>query len=178
MMPKPSALLRLALLGGAILVFDQITKVLVLRTLGPGRAIEVIPGFFSLVCNFNTGAAFGLLSGSQTLLAVVSLVAMVVLPFLIRASLSKGSPTLGSYGLMAILAGDVGNLVDRIFRAEGVVDFLYFYIGRAEDPLAGWFPFNVADSAICVGVGAYLLNSYRSQKRKREGRGEQPATSC
>lgn len=160
------SLLPLALVGVGILVLDQISKEVVLHALGPDRSAVVIPGLFSLVCNFNTGAAFGLFQESQTVLALVSVIAMVILPFLIRASLREGIPTLGSHGLTAILAGDVGNLVDRLFRDDGVVDFLYIHLGNPQDPIVSWFPFNIADAAICVGVGLYLVNSYLAQRRK------------
>lgn len=166
--PKARSLFPLIAAGGGILALDQATKVAVVRLLGLGHRLEVIPGLFSLVCNYNTGAAFGLLRGSQGFLAVISVVAMLILPFIIRASLRNGRPSLGSYGLMAVLAGDIGNLVDRLFRDQGVVDFLYFHIGNPEDPLASWFPFNVADSAICIGVALFLLHSYRIPRRDRE----------
>jgi signal peptidase II len=168
---KSSPLLPLVTSGAVILIIDQVSKILVVRFLGPGRLVEVIPGCFSLVCNFNTGAAFGLFRGSQAFLAVISVIAMVVLPFLIRGSLREGSPTPASYGLMAILAGDVGNLVDRVLRDEGVVDFLYFYLGSPDDPIVSWFPFNVADSAICVGVAIYILHTYITQRRKESRTG-------
>jgi len=164
---KTRALIPLLFAGLSVLIVDQVTKELVVRWLGFGREVEVIPGFFTFVCNSNTGAAFGLLTGKQIWLAFVSIAAAVIIPFFIKRSLSSaGRPTLQSYGLTILLAGNLGNLVDRLIRPDGVVDFLYLHIGRRTGTEIGWFPFNVADAAICIGVGLYIFGSYRAQRKK------------
>jgi signal peptidase II len=154
---------RIATVAVVILVLDQATKLLVLRYLGYdldyARERVVVPGFFKLVHWENTGAAWSFLTGHNNLLALVAVVALVVL-FLTRHHFN--SRTLpGQLALGLIFGGILGNLIDRI-RTGHVIDFLYFY-AQLWGKERGFPAFNVADSAICVGVGLIFLITWRTQ---------------
>jgi signal peptidase II len=144
------------MIAGIITILDQITKMLVSR-FHPN--FKVIPGFFNIHYVENTGAAFGILQDQQTLLIIVSVLALGVLGFLIVSDREGKSGVL--YGLGLILGGTCGNLVDRA-RLRYVVDFLQFHIKQYY-----WPSFNVADSAITIGV-AILVIMTLSQERKSE----------
>jgi signal peptidase II len=143
---------KIALIGlvaGAVLVLDQTTKALVLKHLPLGDSIPVIPGFFDLTHVHNPGGAFGFLSGMSAefrglLFVAVSLLAVgLILYFYWQTPVRQ---RFLAVGLSLIFGGAVGNLVDRI-RFGIVVDFLDLYAGELH-----WPAFNVADSAITVGV--------------------------
>lgn len=141
---------RLGLAIAAVVVaFDQATKAWVAAALEPGDPWELIPGFFQIAHIRNPGAAFGLLRGAGSYIALGAVVAVVVIALVIR----KVERPFDAVALGLVLGGAVGNLLDRIFRGDGlldgkVVDFLDF----------SFFPaFNVADSAITVGAALALL---------------------
>ena len=139
-------------LGLIVVVFDQCTKVWVRETfIYGGEPQVVLPGFFNLVYVRNPGAAWGMLGGQQVILILLSIVVLVMLAFFHRRVLN---PTLDhriALGLM--IGGILGNLIDRI-KLGWVTDFLDFHIGTHH-----WPSFNVADSAICIAVGLYVLSA-------------------
>ena len=144
-----------ALISGLVVVLDQITKLLVLERLPLYHAIVVIPGFFNLTHIRNPGGAFGFMAtgsqGLRNLLFVgVSIVAVGLIAFFYRQT-PKTHPYLAS-ALAMIFGGAVGNLIDRLRFGE-VVDFLDVYLGAYH-----WPAFNIADSAITVGIGIFLLH--------------------
>lgn len=140
------------ILGLIVVVLDQFTKVWVRETfVCGGEPQAVIPGFFNLVYVRNPGAAWGMLGGQQVILILLSIVVLLMLAIFHRRVLN---PTLDhkiALGLM--LGGILGNLIDRI-KFGWVTDFLDFHIGTHH-----WPSFNIADSAICIAVGLYLLSS-------------------
>lgn len=144
--------------GGAVVVAlaDQATKETVRASLAYG---EVIPltGFFNLVYHHNTGAAFGMFASASTALLAFSFVAMGVLGALL---LRVGSDRWSAAALAAMLGGAAGNVIDRL-RHGAVVDWLDFHA-------AGWHwpAFNLADSALTVGVALYLLGDILQKKRE------------
>ena len=151
------AVYSLALL---VLLADQASKAWVVGTYlrWPEDDLVLIPGFFSLSYNVNTGGAFGILPQGTLLLALAAAVAAAaIVLYTIRARMPL--PRLLAVALALPLGGAVGNLLDRV-HLHHVVDFLALYAG----PERRWqFPiFNVADSAICVGVG--LLALYYSRQ--------------
>jgi signal peptidase II len=137
-----------------VLVLDQITKVFALRHLAPGVPVPVVDGFFSLTLVMNPGLAFGMLASTPTawrwIVALLSIGALAVLAVIGARLLPTGGPATG-LALGLIFGGAVGNLIDR-GRFGAVVDFLDFY-WRAYH----WPAFNVADSAISVGVALLAL---------------------
>ncbi len=151
------AVYSLALL---VLLADQASKSWVARSYlrWPEDDLVLIPNFFSLSYNVNTGGAFGIFQQGTLLLALAAAIAAVaIVTYTVRARMPL--PRLLAVALALPLGGAVGNLVDRV-HLHHVVDFLALYAG----PDRRWqFPiFNVADSAICVGVG--LLALYYSRQ--------------
>jgi signal peptidase II len=155
---------RVALIAALVVSLDQFTKQLVLRLLGYAQEKIVINGFFKFVHWGNTGAAWSLFRGNNGLLAGVALLALLVL-FLSRHQFD--SRTLISqiaFGL--IFGGIVGNLIDRLWVGH-VIDFIYFYLQQPGGTEIGFPAFNVADSAICTGVGLVFVITWRSERKAK-----------
>jgi signal peptidase II len=155
---KPNTRILLIALG--IVALDQLTKLIVRQLLDYGREKIVIDGLFRFVHWHNTGAAWSLFHGNNDVLALVAVVALVVLYFSRHHFDSR--TLLGQVAFGLIFGGIVGNLIDRLYRGF-VIDFLYFYLqlGGTE---RGFPAFNVADSAICVGVGLIFLLTWRNER--------------
>jgi signal peptidase II len=151
---------RLALIAAGIVAFDQSTKYAVLRVLDYADERTVIDGFFKLVHWGNTGAAWSMFHGNNSALAVISAAALVAL-FLARRHFG-GDTVAGQCALGLMFGGIIGNLIDRLAIGH-VVDFLFFYVHTRAGSEAGFPAFNVADSAICVGVGILFLLSWRRE---------------
>jgi signal peptidase II len=141
--------------AGVIVVMDQLTKLLIRRQFELYDSTVVIPNLFSLTRIHNTGAAYGLLDGSDLpfktgLLALVSVAALVGM-VMFAVSLPE-IHRLARVGVSLVVGGAIGNLIDRVWLGY-VVDFLDVYRG-------GWhfWAFNVADSAITVGMALIILD--------------------
>jgi len=154
---------RIASLAAFVIALDQFTKLLVLNFLGPTENKVIIEGFFRFVHWGNTGAAWSLFSGNNAKLAIVAGIALVVL-FFTRHHFDLHTVG-GQVSLGLIFGGIIGNLIDRL-RVGHVVDFIYFYVARRDGGEAGFPAFNVADSAICAGVGLLFLFSWRDDSAK------------
>jgi len=160
---KTSSNWRIAYLALFIFALDQLTKKLVLTYLGYAQEKDLIHGFFKLVHWGNTGAAWSLFRGNNAILAVVALAALIIL-FLTRHHFDIHTLG-GQISLGLIFGGILGNLTDRLLR-KYVIDFLYFYVIRRDGEEAGFPAFNVADSAICVGVALLFILSWRNESAK------------
>ena len=140
-----------------VVVADQVTKIWVSGALRPYELVPVIDGFFNLTLAFNTGAAFSFLAQGggwqRWLLSGLAVVVTIVLVVWL-ARLDRHDRWTAA-ALSLVIGGAVGNLLDRL-RLGHVVDFLDFYLGSWH-----WPAFNVADSAIVVGVAILLLASFR-----------------
>lgn len=136
-----------------ILFLDQFTKFIATRILSLNESFPVIKGIFHITLIHNRGAAFGILKNQVPLFILTSLFAIILIYFNLKNNQHKKSYNIF---LSLILAGALGNLLDRLFLGY-VIDFLDFLI---------WPVFNVADSAITVGAVClgYLL--LRPQKQK------------
>jgi signal peptidase II len=143
----------------AVAVADQVTKHLVRSKFTVGQRVSVLPGFFDLRYVRNTGAAWGILSGLNNWLILLSVLMLAFLILFRRSFLTDTLMHRCTAGLM--IAGIVGNLVDRL-RLGYVVDFLDFYLGTSHFPA-----FNVADTAICTGVGLYILSQFVGRHARR-----------
>ncbi|MBX3746058.1 MAG: signal peptidase II [Verrucomicrobiae bacterium] len=150
---------RIVSIAAALFALDQLTKWIVVHRLPLGREVEVIPGFFRWVHWGNTGAAWSLFHDNNHLLAAVSALALVVL-FIARHYFEAHTRP-GQVALGLILGGIAGNLLDRIVHRH-VVDFIYFHLHRRDGVELGFPAFNIADTAICTGVGIVFLLSWRS----------------
>jgi signal peptidase II len=143
------------LISAAVLVLDVWTKWLVIQRIDLHEAVPVIPGFFQLVHVRNTGAAFGIGADADSRLVPLLLNVGAIAVFcvvVVYAFRSAVTDRVLQTGLHLILGGAIGNLVDR-FRFGYVVDFLDAYIGRHH-----WPAFNVADSAICIGIALLFFD--------------------
>ncbi len=151
---------RIALIAAVIIALDQFTKQIVLRLLPQtGQERVVIEGFFRFVHWGNTGAAWSLFRGNNELLAGVALLALLIL-FLSRHYFDSRT-LLSQIAFGLIFGGIVGNLIDRLWVGH-VIDFIYFYLQQRGGTEIGFPAFNVADSAICTGVGLVFLITWRS----------------
>jgi len=137
-----------------VLVLDQGTKFFAGERLQLGEPVPIIDNIFNLTLVYNPGAAFGMFSGlpdmwRRVVLALVSgLALLVVVRFFFKEAKDDN---ISQCALLSILAGALGNLVDR-YRFDSVVDFLDFYWGQYH-----WPAFNVADSAISLGVAILMF---------------------
>ena len=143
-------------LATVIVVLDQVTKIAVVRDLAMYARVAVIPGFFDLTYVRNTGAAFSLMADQPAAFRVpfflfVSSAAALALLWFIRSTPREDRVTLIAAAL--VLGGAVGNLIDRVLYGS-VIDFLLVYWRDWH-----WPAFNVADSAITVGVVVLMLRS-------------------
>ncbi len=144
-------------------LLDQATKYFVMKGMTVGQSIPIIDGFINLTFVMNPGAAFGFLSSSAENFRVpfflgVSVVAIgVVLFFYVKGAEEN---VLLQIGLSLVLGGAIGNLIDRI-RFKEVVDFVDVYIHRLH-----WPAFNIADSAITIGVSVLVLDMILAGRTK------------
>jgi signal peptidase II len=148
----------------AALAVDQVTKLLVYRSVPYGDEKVVIEGFFRLVHWGNRGAAWSLfnrLSSSNEVLALFAVLALLVLYWSRHHFDAHTLP--GQISLGLIFGGIAGNLLDRFVRGH-VVDFLYFYVNQRGGREVGFPAFNVADSAICTGVALLFLLSWQKDR--------------
>ncbi|MCI0390377.1 MAG: signal peptidase II [Acidobacteria bacterium] len=147
-----------------VLVADQLTKYWAVTSLKPAVLIEVIPGFFRLTYATNRGVAFSMFAESEMnvrlIFATISAVAAVfVLIYLARTPVSKLRM---NTALSLLLAGIIGNLIDRVRLGE-VIDFLDFHLGERYT----WPTFNIADAAICIGAALLALEMLREERAAR-----------
>lgn len=167
--------LLLALIGLAVIIVDQVTKQWVMQSMRLHESIPVIPNLFSLTYIRNPGAAFGLLAGSSNAFRMVffgitSLFALALLGTILVRLPEKD--WIGQLSIAGILGGAVGNLIDRIRFGE-VIDFLDVYIESYH-----WPAFNVADSAISVGVVCLIIHFALERKDTALPAPESPSSSA
>jgi signal peptidase II len=166
----------IAAVTAVTIIIDQISKQLILAKFQPGEILPVIPGLFNLTLTFNPGAAFGLWTNLPSgwrefaLGASIALALTVVVIFLRQPMYQS---TLARISLSAILGGALGNIIDRLLYGS-VVDFLDVYIGNSH-----WPAFNVADSAISLGVIVLVFLPQRTASTQSSGDTSQqsPASS-
>lgn len=153
--------LVLASLTGSVIVIDQLSKQHIMQTMRLHESISIVPNLFSFTYIRNPGAAFGLLAGSSNAFRMVffgltSIFALVLLGTILYRMPER--EWMGRLSVSAILGGAVGNLIDRLRFGE-VIDFLDVYIDSYH-----WPAFNVADSAITVGV-IFLIIHFMFEKQ-------------
>ena len=135
----------------AVILLDQSSKEWVRGAFDLHESLPLVPGFFNLTYIRNTGAAWGIFSGQNLALSLLAFVMLVALVLFRRKLLPPGKPHRIALGLLC--GGIVGNLFDRL-RLDYVTDFLDFYVRGWH-----WPAFNIADAAICTGVGIYMLGT-------------------
>lgn len=163
---------RLLLLSFGVLVLDQWTKALIENRIELHRSIEIVPGLFHLSHVRNSGVAFGLFPTGGEALATLLLTLAVgavlggVLWFFLR---TPSEERMLLVALALVLGGAIGNLIDRV-TTGAVTDFLAVFIGSYR-----WPDFNVADSAISIGIGLLLLDSFRTPATPPSGSSAAPS---
>jgi signal peptidase II len=148
----------------ALLGLDQLSKLLVVASLNLYEVRPLVPGFFNLVHVTNKGAAFSMFASVDSPLRHYFFVAVNSAAFLgltIAAWKMSAQHLLYRVSFAMIAAGALGNLIDRL-RFGAVIDFLDFYVGTYH-----WPAFNVADSAICVGVVVLLVMNIMEMKNEK-----------
>lgn len=156
-------MLRYFVVAFFVMLIDQITKWLVVKKMYLGQSIPLIEGFFYLTSHRNAGAAFGILQGQRLFFILITIIVIIGLVYF----LAKGNQKpLVSWALALILGGAIGNFIDRVSTGE-VVDFFdvkinlgFFYY---DYPI-----FNVADSALVVGVLIILVDTLMDSLKERK----------
>lgn len=151
-------------MGLAVLVADQITKLYIISNFSLGEGCGFIKGLIDIVYIHNRGAAWGMLSGKTWFLVAITAVIMVVCIYSLIKMGKKNK--LLFWAICLVLSGGIGNMIDRIFRTGNVIDFLHFEFWPQ-------FPvFNVADCAVVIGAGLLILhfiietiNEYKARKQ-------------
>ncbi|WP_226578549.1 signal peptidase II [Halobacillus litoralis] len=143
----------------AILILDQWTKWLVVTKMNIGQSIPIIENFFYLTSHRNQGAAWGILQGQMWFFYIITIVVIGFVIYYLH-QYGKQSRFVGT-ALAFILAGAIGNFIDRIFRKE-VVDFANTYIFTYDFPI-----FNVADSALVIGVIFIMIATFVDERKKK-----------
>ncbi len=158
---------RYLLLVGVSLVLialDQITKMFVMHTMHLHESIPVIPDFFNLTYIRNPGAAFGIFASTNSAFRLIFFVSTSIFALGLLGTIFyrlHADDVWGQLTVSSIFGGAIGNLIDRLRYGE-VVDFLDFHISGYH-----WPAFNVADSAISVGVVSLLI-IFALEKKKEE----------
>lgn len=148
----------------AIAALDQFTKMIVHSSFDLGESVKIIDGFFNLTYVRNTGAAFGILGNTNEVfrkiffLSIPPIAVFIIVLFLHNL---PSSEKLEIYALSIISGGAIGNYIDRL-RFGYVIDFLDFHIQEKYS----WPAFNVADSAIVIGVIILSLLMFRKPATK------------
>jgi signal peptidase II len=149
------------------IILDQWTKALardVLKPLGPFHPKVVIPGFFNLRYSENPGVAFGMLQqmpGGRLLLTLMAVAAFVLVLAYLRKTPAAATRLHVALGLVG--GGAIGNLIDRVLYGR-VTDFIVWHVKEHE-----WPAFNIADAALCVGVGLMVLDMVRTRPEGAAG---------
>ena len=142
----------------ATIIIDQLTKFLVVKYMTIGQSISIIDHFLYITSHRNEGAAWGILQGKMLFFYVVTLIVIGVVILWIRRLEVKKEKLL-VIALSLILGGAIGNFIDRVMY-QHVVDFINTYIFGYDFPI-----FNIADSALCIGVFLMAVDAFLDVKR-------------
>ena len=158
-MERGSFVLLFFLISILLIALDQLSKWWIVQHMELYQSIPVISDFFYITSHRNRGAAFGILQEQRWFFIVVTTcVVIAIIVFMVKM---KKETILTNTALSFVLGGAVGNMIDRIQTGE-VVDFFHFQFGSYHFPI-----FNVADSAICVGVVLFLIANLLDYKKEQ-----------
>lgn len=144
------------LLAIVVFIIDIASKFYILDRFELFETVNLLP-FFSITYVRNIGAAFSIFEGQRVMLAAIALVISAVIVYMLYRN--NRSQKLENLSLSMILGGALGNLFDRLYHGF-VVDFLDVNFGNWHYPT-----FNIADCAICVGIGLFIISSYKKPKK-------------
>jgi signal peptidase II len=155
-MKKPS------LLGVIVVVLDQMTKFLIDGFVSNGSSIKIVPffDFFNIANLSNTGTAFSMFQGRNFLFSVIIFLLLSGLSLWLYKNRNKINK-IQQYAFCLIIAGGLGNLIDRLFRGA-VIDFLDFGINSLR-----WPSFNIADSSICIAMFLVFADIVLFRKKQK-----------
>jgi signal peptidase II len=143
-----------------VIGIDQLSKWLIVKNMELGESIPIINNVLYITSHRNRGAAWGILQNQMWFFYIITVVFVIAVVYYIR-KYAKRDKLLGlSLGL--ILGGAIGNFIDRVVRKE-VVDFIHTYVFSYNFPV-----FNVADSALCIGVALILIQTLLEGKKVKE----------
>ncbi|UAL49098.1 signal peptidase II [Sutcliffiella horikoshii] len=148
------------LIALVIIIVDQLTKWLVVRYMEIGENIPIIHNFLYLSSHRNSGAAWGILEGQMYFFYIIT-VGVVIGLIVYLQKLPKDQPWM-KLALSLMLGGAIGNFIDRVLHQE-VIDFINTFIFTYDFPI-----FNVADSALVIGVGIILILTILEGKKEKE----------
>jgi signal peptidase II len=137
-------------------IADQLSKAWLLWLFAdrqPIERLEPVTGFFNLVLTWNRGMSFGLFNNDTALNAAIFTVIAAAIVSGLVVWLRRAQEPLIAVAIGLVIGGAIGNVIDRLWRGA-VVDFLDFHLGNWH-----WFAFNLADAAICIGVGLMVIDS-------------------
>jgi signal peptidase II len=155
--------LILLVLTPLILILDQLTKLYIDRSMQLYQTIPVVDGLFNITYLRNKGAAFSFLSDASWRLPFFILASIIaIIAIMVAFRKLRDDQRFAAVSLTLVFSGAVGNLIDRVRMGE-VIDFLDVY-WRSHH----WPAFNVADSAICVGVAMLALDMFREERRMKK----------
>ena len=140
-----------------VVVLDQLSKGWVVSHMKTGQSIPVMP-FWNLYLTHNKGVSFSMMTSDSPLMPWLLAGFSVAVCGMLVGWMRHEANRITRIGLALVIGGAVGNVIDRV-RAGSVIDFLDFYIGDWH-----WPAFNIADSAICIGVGLILLSSFKKKE--------------
>lgn len=156
---------RLLLLICALIIpIDQLSKLYIDSTMALHQSYTVIEHFFNICYVLNTGAAFGILANSAVRVPLLSGVAVLAAVVILWIFTRIDGRTLQRVALSLVFSGAIGNLIDRI-RLGAVIDFLDVHWYQHH-----WPAFNVADSAITIGVALLLVDMWYEDRRQAQAR--------
>lgn len=148
-----------------VICLDQLTKWTIVINMKIGESIPIIENFFYITSHRNRGAAWGILQGQMWFFYIVTVIVIIGIIYYIQRHVQHRRLLGVALGLM--LGGAIGNFIDRLFRKE-VVDFLDTYIFGYDFPI-----FNIADSALCIGVGLFFLQALLEHRQEKKQNSKQ-----
>lgn len=143
-----------------VIIFDQITKWLIVEKMDVYDSIIIINNFFNITSHRNKGAAWGILQDQMVFFYIITLVVVIGIIYYMQKHGKQSS--LLAIGLSLLLGGAIGNFIDRLYRKE-VVDFLDFQIFNYNYPI-----FNIADSALVIGVGLLIIYTILDERKSKK----------
>lgn len=148
------------LIALVVIAIDQLSKWIIVKNMEIGESIPIINHVFYITSHRNRGAAWGILENKMWFFYIITVIFVIFIVFYME-KYAKTDKLLG-VALGLILGGAIGNFIDRVFRKE-VVDFIHTYIFSYNFPV-----FNIADTALCVGVGLMIIQTILEGKKAKE----------
>lgn len=158
-MNRKYRIIPMTLYTAILILMDQISKYIIVKTMNIGESIPVIGEVLQITSHRNYGAAWGMLQNQMIFFYIITIIVLIALIYFYYKEAADN--LLMQCGLMLIFAGAIGNFIDRLFRGN-VVDFIDTKIINYDFPI-----FNVADSCLTIGVFILLYELLFNQKEEK-----------